>query len=94
MEIISTRRLNSLYAEEGGTVAWSALRLLAEAVLSQKGIAAGYAVDGAALSAAATLDLLARAVARLANEGARPGYLLARSVLGPASKRRTCRGPF
>ena len=85
VEIISTRRLNSLFEEEGGPVAWSALRLLAEAVLSNEGIAAGYAVEGAgfALSAATALDLLARAIVRLADEGARPGYLLARSVLGP-----------
>ena len=86
VEIISTHRLNSLFAEEGGPVAWSALSLLAEAVLSQKRIVAGYAVEGAALSAAATLDLLARAVTRLADEGIRPGYLLARSVLGPGEQ--------
>ena len=85
VEIISTRRLNSLFEEEGGAVAWSALRPLAEAVLSNAGIAAGYPVEGAefAFSAAAALDLLARAIVRLADEGARPGYLLARSVLGP-----------
>jgi hypothetical protein len=88
VEIISMRRLNGLFAEEGGPVAWSALRPLAEAVLSQKGIVAGYTVEGAgcALSAATALDLLTRAIVRLADEGARPGYLLARSVLGPGEQ--------
>jgi len=66
-------------------VAWSVLRPLAEALLSNKGIAAGYTVEGAgfAFSAAAALDLLARAIVRLADGGTRPGYLLARRVLGP-----------
>ena len=88
VEIISTRRLNSLFEEEGGPVAWSALRPLAEAVLSNEGIITGYAGEGArcALSAAAALDLLARAIVRLADEGTRPGYLLARSVLGPGEQ--------
>jgi hypothetical protein len=86
VEIISTRRLNRLFAEDGGPVAWSALTRLAETVLSQKGVVAGYAVEGAALSAAATLDLLARAIVRLADEEARPGSLLARSVLGPGEQ--------
>jgi hypothetical protein len=85
IEIISTRRLNSLFAEEGGPVTWSSLQGLAEAVLSAEGIAAGYPVAGAAgvLSAAAALDLLARAIVRLGDGGAPPAYLLARAVLGP-----------
>jgi hypothetical protein len=85
VEIISTRRLNGLFAAEGGPVAWSALRPLAEAVLSGKGIAAGYTIEdaGSAFSAAAALDLLARAIMRLAAGGTQPEHLLARSVLGP-----------
>lgn len=85
VEIISTRKLNSLFAGEGGPVAWRALPGLAEAVLSTGGIAAGYEVDGAAgvLSAAAALELLVRAIVRLGDGGAPPAYLLARAVLGP-----------
>lgn len=87
VEIVSTRRLNSRFAEEGGAVAWAALRPLAEAVLSQEGIAAGYTVGaaGRALSAASSLDLLARALVRLADGGTALNYLLSRSVLGPAA---------
>jgi len=85
VEIISTRKLNSRFAGEGGPVAWDALPGLAEAVLSSAGIAAGYPVAGetGVLSAAATLDLLAQAVARLAGAAAPPAYLLARSIVGP-----------
>jgi hypothetical protein len=87
VELISTRRLNRLFGDAGagGPVAWRSLPGLAEAVLSAAGIAAGYPVEGEAgvLSAAATLDLLARAILRLAGEAAPPAYLLARAVLGP-----------
>lgn len=85
VDIIATRRLNRLFAEESGPVAWRALPDLAAAVLATEGIAAGYpvAAEMGALSAAATLDLLARAVARLGEGGAPPACLLARSVLGP-----------
>jgi hypothetical protein len=86
VEIISTRRLNRLFAEEGGPVAWASLRPLAEAVLASEGIAAGYPLAQAApsvVSAATALDLLARAVLRLADGQPRPAHLLARSVSGP-----------
>lgn len=85
VQIISTARLNALFQSEGGPVAWSALAGLAEAVLASDGIAAPYAIAGpmVGLSAAAALDLLARAIVRLAAAAA-PAYLLARSILGPA----------
>jgi len=85
VEIISTRRLNRLFAEEGGPVAWRALSKLAEAVRSYEGIAAGYPLESAGrwVSAATALDLLARAVVRRATAGP-PAFLLARPVLGPA----------
>jgi hypothetical protein len=90
VELISTRRLNRLFGDAGagGPVAWRSLPGLAEAVLSAAGIAAGYPVEGEAgvLSAAATLDLLARAILRLAGEAAPPAYLLARAVLGPPAQ--------
>ncbi len=82
--IITTRRLNALFAAEDGPVAWSALAGLAEAVRGSEGIAAGYLVASLEwVSAATALDLLARALVRLA-AGAPPAYLLARPVLGPA----------
>ncbi|MBM4456756.1 MAG: hypothetical protein FJ011_03135 [Chloroflexi bacterium] len=86
VEIISTRELNSRFAGEGGPVAWQSLSGLAEAVLSSEGIAAPYPVEGAggSVSAAAALDLLTRAVVRLAQGGAPPTALLSRSILGPS----------
>ncbi len=85
VEITTTRRLNALFAAEDGPVAWSALAGLAETVRSCAGIAAGYPVAGLGwVSAATALDLLARALTRLA-AGDVPGFLLARAVLGPAA---------
>lgn len=85
VEIISTRRLNHLFVEEGGPVAWRALPKLAEAVCSQEGISAGYPAETASgwVSAATALDLLARAIVRRAAAGEPPAFLLARPVLGP-----------
>ncbi|MGC8781216.1 MAG: hypothetical protein ACP5UQ_10160 [Anaerolineae bacterium] len=85
VEIISTRRLNRLFVEEGGPVPWGALPKLAEAVLAHEGIAAGYPAETPAgwVSAATALDLLARAVVRRAAGNATPACLLARAVLGP-----------
>ncbi|MCX7670647.1 MAG: hypothetical protein N2439_11315, partial [Anaerolineae bacterium] len=83
--IISPRRLNRLFAEEGGPIPWSSLSRLAEAVVSHEGIAAGYPAGNAGgwVSAATELDLLARAIVRRATGDAPPAYLLARPVLGP-----------
>ncbi len=88
VEIMSTRHLNRLFQPEGGPVEWAALRPLAETVLSAEAIAAGYTLQDTQLrpiSAATALDLLARAVVRLADGGPAPGHVLARSVLGPKS---------
>lgn len=86
VEIISTRRLNSLFAEEGGPLAWAALRPLADAVLASAGIVAGYPLAESTpsdVSAATALDLLARAVLRLADGPTPPAHMLAHSVSGP-----------
>jgi len=78
VEIISTRALNHRFALENGPVAWSNIHHLAQAIADSNTISA----ENPLASPAQALDLLARAIVRLA-DGAPPVHLLLRTVLGP-----------
>jgi len=79
VEITSTRALNNRFALESGPILWADVRQLARATADSEIIQA----EDPLVSPAQALDVLARAVLRLANGGAAPTYLLRRLVLGP-----------
>jgi hypothetical protein len=89
VELISTRALNNSFALENGPVAWNDIRHLAQAAVDSDTILA----ENPLASPAQALDLLARAILRLAG-GIPPAHLLLRTVLGPTDPPPALPGPI
>ncbi len=79
VELTSPRAFPGLFRPETGPLAWAEVHALAQAALDCDQIS----VESPDASAAQALDLMARALIRLAAGGARPGYLMMQTVLGP-----------
>ncbi|MCC6456258.1 MAG: hypothetical protein IT328_14990 [Caldilineaceae bacterium] len=78
VEAVSTSQVNRQFAGENSPVAWDDMHQLAQTIVDSDSIG----VENPLASPAQSLDLLARAVLRLA-VGAAPAYLPLRTVLGP-----------
>ena len=82
IDLTSPRAFPGLFEPETGPVAWWTVRALAQAVLDSSQIS----VENPDASPAQALDLMARALIRLAEGGARPGHLMMQTVLGPVEE--------
>jgi hypothetical protein len=90
VKLTSPRAFPALFGPESGPVTWIGVRELAQETMDSKEIA----VESPQASPAQGLDLMARAVVKLASGGARPDYLMRRTVLGPVEIPPTLRSPI
>ena len=82
VEMVSVRELNQKMLPNTAFVTWGMMHQLAQSVADSPEIL----TDNPLASPAQALDLLARAVLRMLDDGPRPDYLPVRMVLGPVSQ--------